>query len=631
MKYIYTLEDNITVERFGGKAYWLSWLKKHNVSIPRTFFIPVCSYHEAKEMVADVAFLEEIEKCCGSMYLSGGVAVRSSGVSEDGNKESKAGNFFTALNQTTTADVAKSVLSVVKSAGGSMKMGVVLQEMVSAEVSGVVFSSNPVNGSKREVAISVVFGFGDKLVSGDVAGVDLTVDYTDGNFTVPENESEMPSAVLELLAQEAKRIEQELNLPVDIEWCYDGKSLTIVQCRPITTIFIEKNFGKISKEFVSDIPQKVTSSDKVLLRLLSEEEDLKISDAYLMVCNCVEEHLPFASVDISRSADCKGYSVVILYPNRIDRKIIRSFIGDKNNLIKSTRCHRYGIRSFPDYESLEKCLESYYQMAKKESWICSIIISEIYDPLYTGIVKKVQGNYVIEFAKGHFVSKGVVPMSTYILDESMHLLYEHEIKQYQHIGIIEGCTLEYGCPDSEQDRTVSLPLPELVKIATTYKNMLVDGETTVEFGVLEKDGSYEPYLIDCVKESVADGIDVDAIKSGVLSEGAVVGVLKKLDLGNFDDSLNAHFYNQGDAKEMDARQKIIFYADLPSIKFLDILTAYEPRNIGFVFAKGSLLCHLSVLLREKGIPAIVGASEDDLQEGQKYLLDTSRKEKLLKQ
>ena len=38
-----------------------------------------------------------------------------------------------------------------------------------------------------------------------------------------------------------------------------------------------------------------------------------------------------------------------------------------------------------------------------------------------------------------------------------------------------------------------------------------------------------------------------------------------------------------------------------------------------------MLCHLAVLLREKGIPAIVGADEYLLDEGIEYTLDTSKK------
>ena len=120
-----------------------------------------------------------------------------------------------------------------------------------------------------------------------------------------------------------------------------------------------------------------------------------------------------------------------------------------------------------------------------------------------------------------------------------------------------------------------------------------------------------------------------SVQNGVLSEGKIEGRLKILDLGNFNDSLNSHFYNEIDNTLSVSSEKIIFYAKLPSIKFLDILGKYKSSDIGFVFEKGSLLCHLSVLLREKGIPAIIGVSPFGLKEGEAYQIDTTANKKFI--
>ena len=41
-----------------------------------------------------------------------------------------------------------------------------------------------------------------------------------------------------------------------------------------------------------------------------------------------------------------------------------------------------------------------------------MIIQEIFDPKFTGIMKKNGSTTFIEIARGHFVAKGIVPMST---------------------------------------------------------------------------------------------------------------------------------------------------------------------------------------------------------------------------
>jgi len=49
---------------------------------------------------------------------------------------------------------------------------------------------------------------------------------------------------------------------------------------------------------------------------------------------------------------------------------------------------------------------------------------------------------------------------------------------------------------------------------------------------------------------------------------------------------------------------VIFLCRRPNIALLPLLEQYEPGRIGFLFEEGSVLCHLAVVLREKGIPAV---------------------------
>ena len=630
MKYFSTLGSEISIEKFGGKAYWLNWLYANKINIPESYFLPAMLPKDISAVIDQVDFKDELISILDNIDNENGIAIRSSAICEDGMQESKAGNFLTCLFVKKIDDIIEGIKKVITSTANNIKMGVVIQKMIKPEISGIIFSSNPITASKKEIIVSAVYGQGEKLVSGNDEGLNFTIEVKDEEFLIPKIKINLSATILLELATLTKQLEKNLNLPIDIEWCYDKQNgLIILQCRPITTIFINNQIGKISNEIISRIPNKLINSDKITLRLLAENQRISISDGYLVMCNCISEDFPFSSIDITRSNNYRGYSVVLLYPARISKKIIRSFIGDKTNVSKVTQCHRYGIRSLPDYENLYTCLESYYKRVRTESWICSIIIQEIYDPLYTGIIKKSDSNYIIEFAKGHFVSKGVVPMSTYILDENFNILFKNEIMQYRHIGIIEGCTLEYGCSDDDDSKLVSLPESDLKRLITTFQPILNIRNVTIEFGILHSNNSFEPYLIDCVEENTADNVNLMAVQNGVLSEGKIEGKLKILDLGNFDDSLNSHFYNEIDSTLSTNMEKIIFYAKLPSIKFLDILGKYKSSDIGFVFEKGSLLCHLSVLLREKGIPAIIGVSPFGLKEGEVYRLDTMSNKKFV--
>ncbi len=633
MNFFYPLGSNITVEKFGGKAFWLNWLYNNDILIPETFFLPVISKNDINSLIENEEFINELKQILREMTSSSGYAVRSSATNEDGLKESKAGNYLSLIFVKDIALVIDAIKKVIDSnKDKNTGMGIIIQKMIDSDISGLIFSSNPLTASKRETVISTVNGQGKELVSGKNAGINFNVEVDDNKIVIPDNKSGLPNDKIEELVNISKSIEKKLNYPIDIEWCYEKihNRITIVQCRPITTIFIKNQIGKVTNQFMANIPNKLLNSDKIKLRLMAEQEGIKISDGYLVTCNCITEEFPFSNIEIERSPEYRGYSAVILFPTRISNKVIRSFIGDKKNVTNVTRCHRYGIRLLPDYDNLITCLQNYYNLIKNESWICSIIIQEIYDPIYTGIIKKSEDNYIIEFAKGHFVSKGVVPMSTYILDNKMEVIHKNEIMQYRHIGIIEGCTLEYGSSDDDDSKLVSLPNEELRNIIKTFKPIFDKRNVAIEFGILYNDNHYQPYLIDCVEDNKIDNVDLVSAQKGVLSDGQIEGKLEFLDLGDFEDSLNAHFFNEIDNVTNFDSEKIIFYAKLPSIKFLDILGKYEASNIGFVFEKGSLLCHLSVLLRERGIPAIIGISPFEIKEGEVYRLDTKANKKLVK-
>ncbi|MHC4392425.1 MAG: PEP/pyruvate-binding domain-containing protein, partial [Planctomycetota bacterium] len=106
------------------------------------------------------------------------VAVRSSGTKEDLEGASFAGQYETFLNVRGEEALIRAVKRcwasiwrnrvlqyAARRAGGALDLGmsVVVQEMVDAEVSGVLFTLNPLTGAENEVLIESVFGLGESL------------------------------------------------------------------------------------------------------------------------------------------------------------------------------------------------------------------------------------------------------------------------------------------------------------------------------------------------------------------------------------------------------------------------------------------------------------------------------------
>jgi pyruvate,water dikinase len=65
-------------------------------------------------------------------------------------------------------------------ASENLGVAVLVQQLIPAEVSGVVFSANPVSGSREEVMINSTWGLGESLVSGKVTPDTLIVRKSEG-------------------------------------------------------------------------------------------------------------------------------------------------------------------------------------------------------------------------------------------------------------------------------------------------------------------------------------------------------------------------------------------------------------------------------------------------------------------
>lgn len=624
---IATFEDMIPVSIYGGKAYWLKWLYDQGIEVPESIFIPAMSQKEQLDLRTNQVLKKKLQKSINHHFGNELLAVRSSALDEDGFVESKAGNYRSCLYVCGFSGVMSALKKIWKGIGKEIRLGIVVQKMVQAKYAGVIFSSDPKDGNRKKLHIAATLGLGDKLLSGISTGEEICVEITDGEVLAKNTSALINHDCLTHLVLLSKDIESKLNYPVDIEWCVekDSERLILLQCRPMTGIFPKKDeIIQITDENMKNIPGYLISNNKVLLRKLAEKYHFQISKAYMMVCSCREEALPYMEFSYNKPDYFSGYSVVLLSPSKIHGAVQRFFVGNKKRVYSVTRCHRFGVRQVASYDQINKCLIDLYQTAKTKQWACSAIIQEIWDAKFTGIIRHSGDGYILEIARGHFLSKGITPMSMYITDSCGKILYQKEIWQNRYINIVEGCILEYRMENAEK---IVLSEECIGNVIASVKELLDTQNLIVEFGLLRND-SLTPYVIDCTPvETIDSDLSSDSIRKGVISEGRVEGTVVKLSITNETDSFNKHFYNEiSDISAEKGEQNYIFCTNLPDIRLIDILNQYNHKHIGFVFEEGSLLCHLAVLLRERGIPAICGVDSNTLEEGAVYCLDTTKPE-----
>lgn len=210
-------------------------------------------------------FLRELETMLGDYSPDTLFAVRSSATAEDLPDASFAGQQDSYLN-VGAADIFRKVKDCFASlyndravayrvkngySHGNVAIAVVIQEMVPAQVSGVLFTADPMTSDRLTCVIEAVEGLGEDLVSGHKMPFSWRLRRdcikTEGSGAPPLTDGELRE-----LAAIGKKIEAAFGAPQDIEWCCVNGRISIVQSRGITTLYpVPESRDGLKRVFVS--------------------------------------------------------------------------------------------------------------------------------------------------------------------------------------------------------------------------------------------------------------------------------------------------------------------------------------------------------------------------------------------
>ncbi len=217
--------------------------------------------------------VEEVDKNferLGAKY----VAVRSSASLEDSSSDAWAGQLDSFLNTTK-----ETLIENIKLCWASLftpraifyrfekglqnkkvLVGVVVQNMVESEVSGIAFSVHPITQDKNQLIIEAGFGLGEAIVSGQITPDKYVVEkelkriidkkrvYQEKGLYKAEKggnewreiskseEQKLSDKEIWELSELILKIEKHYGFPCDIEWAKEKGKFYIVQSRPITTL-----------------------------------------------------------------------------------------------------------------------------------------------------------------------------------------------------------------------------------------------------------------------------------------------------------------------------------------------------------------------------------------------------------
>ncbi|PRX42614.1 phosphoenolpyruvate synthase [Planifilum fimeticola] len=314
MKYVLQFEeiDRHSLPHVGGKGANLGEMAKAGLPVPPGFCVTTAAYRRITDELQEMErWLNELNRlqpdqldeiCALAQKIREGIrsvtiptpiresilqawtrlgtdhafAVRSSATAEDLPAASFAGQQETYLNVQGEEQLLEAVKKcwaslftdrgiVYRIRNGfdhkSVSLSVIVQRMVYPEVSGIMFTADPVTGHRRTVSIEAGFGLGEGLVSGivtadlykvrdeeiiekQIANKDKGVYAVAGGGTeVRELPSELrqkqalPDPKIRELAALGRRIEKHYGSEQDVEWCLEGNDIYILQSRPVTSLY----------------------------------------------------------------------------------------------------------------------------------------------------------------------------------------------------------------------------------------------------------------------------------------------------------------------------------------------------------------------------------------------------------
>lgn len=295
----------------GGKGFNLGRLTAAGFLVPPGFCVTTDAYRttletvdtQNSEAVQAAALPELLQSEILAAYNQLGtnsVAVRSSATAEDLPDASFAGQQDTFLNVSGKSELLEKIQACWASLwsdravayrrehgieDAQLAMAVVVQAMVDAEVSGVMFTRNPTGGD--ELVIESNWGLGESVVSGNITPDHFMISRETGNLiretvvskrkmitregvqAVPIGQREIPSlqrGQVAELGQLGMQVDTFYGAPQDVEWAYAKGQFYLLQARPITTLTDAAEIEQLRRQEIEALQKKADEGGTVWSR-----------------------------------------------------------------------------------------------------------------------------------------------------------------------------------------------------------------------------------------------------------------------------------------------------------------------------------------------------------------------------
>ena len=557
-------------------------------------------------------YLEQLHNELNRAGVHAPYSVRSSSIYEDMGSHSAPGVFETFLNVSD-----EMLLSAIRKCWMSnfslksmfyfgnqfrtfdeIKMGVMIQTMQPGDYAGIMFTANPVTG-KKEIVVELTGVISEKLTDGAEAGQKIIIDPVTGDY---KSTYAFEQRFIEDLIHTSNTLSSHFEREVDIEWCVKDDEIYVIQVRPITTLD--------NSEKTDDSVTQICSISEID-RLHSEGVGLERSIA----------HWKGKKQHFNRSCDKMGvphlsWYFVENYNNTIKDELnqcILNFSGEyvtfalNSTLIDVVKRKEEAIQFVDEMfqkEQREHSIFSVRDIPMNQLSVISNVIEDdvVYIEAIEGIMKglktgELRGTslkiakdgtilakeeyhekkrYEITFPSGetYFVDNEITSFDAY--ESKFKIIAEYTRRLYAdgQVGAVEW----WICGEQIFAADISLNVVERELITSDTEMFyvsrgMIDGQTYI---------INDEEVEELNQLAFGTGISVDRIDAGVMNNICYKKIREAI---------------------MERRKcnRIILVVRKPYLGIAPILDLVD----GVIFEEASMLCHLSVILREKKIPGIV--------------------------
>jgi hypothetical protein len=497
------------------------------------------------------------------------------------------------------------------------KMAVLLQPMVTADMFGVFFSRDPV----RDFGCIVEW----QLTSGSTHG-NMFDAVTDGHSPIGTLRLSGPACFadqvklpcINSLLDLGRNLESELGGPVDVEWAAIGEAVTLLQVR-----IVANNLHTVKTLAISD----VDSRDETAINLRGcTDLDTRWRQKHTSMrelardfgidrtrCFYVEygDNTAASSAQTQLKGQVRTRYVFMDISEEL-RSIIVPIHEISDNLTKLLGNDRAAT------VRIRECFTEQHSLLSGISQGSNDVLVEHVRGGIKGLIRGLSS--VRRFSVDHNDNISGYHQNS---EDRDHYEFDRESRSFRRYDALSRDDSSGSRSESDELDTLNEALTTVASFTRTATNAF--GAVRLEWCVL--DG--KPYLLDfSLENSMRDGGPPSS--HNTISPGTATGTVLILpDIGDLEYLSDGNLISVGSVDpavlEHDAVQKLIAFVSAESQIHPIVVVAKRPLTAlapiidcasGFIFDDGSHLGHLSILLRERGKPAVlVRDSTENLTSG----------------